>query len=67
MKDNNSRNLYVSQLNSNLQLKIKNQLTNFFLEELELNQEDVDKELELAMNSRVSDLEDTIDIKKILN
>lgn len=60
------RELYVSQLNNDLQKKIKDHLTKFYLNELELNEDEIKYELELAMNSRVNDLEDTIDIKKIL-
>lgn len=60
------RSLYVAQLEPELQTKIKNHLIDFFKEELELNEEELNEELELAMNSRVSDLEDTIDINKIL-
>lgn len=59
------RGLYVSQLELNLQTKIKNQLIDFFNNELELNESDLKVELELAMNSRISDLEDTIDIIKL--
>lgn len=36
-------------------------------EKLELNDEDLEIELELAMNSRLVDLEDTIDIKKVIH
>ena len=61
------RMLYVSQLDNHLQKKIKDHLTHFYINELELNEEDIKYELELAMNSRVSDLEDTINIKKILH
>lgn len=59
------RNLYVSQLDNHLQKTIKNLLTHFFENELELNREETKQELELAMNSRLSDLEDTIDISRI--
>lgn len=58
------QNLYVSQLNGDLQSLIKKELTLFFKNDLNLNKDNIIKELELAMNSRVSDLEDTIDIKK---
>ena len=61
------RKLYVSQLDNHLQKIIKDHLTHFYLNELELNEEEIKHELELAMNSRVSDLEDTINIKKILH
>lgn len=61
------RSLFISQLEESLQYKIKNQLINYFRKELELNEEELKVELELAMASRVSDLEDTIDIKKIIN
>lgn len=60
------RMLYISQLDNHLQKKIKDHLTQFYINELELKEEEIKYELELAMNSRVNDLEDTIDIKKIL-
>lgn len=60
------RKLYVSQLDNHLQKIIKDHLIQFYKIELELNEEDIKDELELAMNSRLHDLEDTINIKKIL-
>lgn len=61
------RHLYVSQLDFDLQSSIKKELIDFFIEELDLNEAHSKEELDLAMNSRVSDLEDTINIKKILH
>lgn len=61
------RDLYIYQLESDLKTKIKDGLIEFFKEELKLSEEDLRVELELAMNSRVSDLEDTINIDRILH
>jgi len=61
------QNLYVRQLKQELQIKIKDQLIIFFKEDLDLNDDELKNVLELAMNSRINDLEDTIDIKKILS
>lgn len=61
------RNLYVLQLDNSLQLKIKKELTKFFEDELSLEQWEVEKELELAMSSRVSDLENTINIIELID
>lgn len=61
------RSLYVFQLEQDLQTKIENQLIHFFKEELDLNEKNLKIELELAMSSRISDLEDTINIKKVLH
>lgn len=61
------RKLYISQLEDDLQLKIKSELIKYFKENLELSEEDEKIELELAMSSRVSDLEDTININKVIN
>lgn len=61
------RSLYVFQLEQDLQTKIENQLIHFFKEELDLNEKDLKIELELAMSSRISDLEDTINIKEVLH
>lgn len=60
------RKLYVSQSDDNLQKIIKDHLIQFYKIELELNEDEIKEELELAMNSRLHDLEDTINIKKIL-
>lgn len=66
MKYKNLRSSYVLELESDLQTKIKSHLIDFFKNDLDLNEAALSEELELAMHSRVSDLEDTIDIKKIL-
>lgn len=63
----NIKHLYVSQLQPSLQYKIEKELILFYEDTLELNTEDLTVELELAMNSRVSDLADTIDLTKILD
>lgn len=60
-------NLYVVQLKDDLQVKIKNELIFYFKDELGLDEEEIKSELELAMSSRVNDLEDTINIKEIIN
>lgn len=60
------RRLYVSQLDSDFQSLIKYALTKFYKEELELEGDEIKHELDLALNSRVSDLEATINVKKIL-
>lgn len=61
------RKLYVSQLTTQMQNKIKNDLIKYFKEDLELNEIHMQIELEMAMSSRVSDLEDTINIEYIIN
>lgn len=61
------RDLYIIQLPIDLQKKIKDELIKYFKVELDLQDENVEQELELAMSSRVGDLEDTINIKKIIN
>lgn len=58
---------YVVQLSKKKQEMIKKDLKTFFITELNLNDQEVQKELELAMNSKLTDLEDSIDINQYIN
>lgn len=53
---------FIVQLDNQMQEQIKKDLKNFFKEELNLSDEEMEEQLELAMNSRLVDLEDSIDI-----
>lgn len=61
------KNRYIIQLEIELQNIIKSKLISYYKEELELGKEDIEIELEMAMNSRLIDLEDTIDINQLIN
>lgn len=66
-RNDNVRQKYITQLDKKLQIKIEEKLLSYFETELELSPDDVEIELELAMNSRIYDLEDTININEIIN
>lgn len=53
---------FIVQLDNQIQEQIKKDLKTFFKEELSLTDEEMEEQLELAMNSRLVDLEDSIDI-----
>jgi len=61
------KNKYIIQLDSNYQIEIRNKLHLFFKKDLDLLDKEIEKELELAMNSRLSDIEEIIDITKYIN
>ena len=60
------RGKYIIELDDILQVQIKEKLFAFYREELELSDEEIEEELERAMNSRLGDLEDTIDVSAYL-
>jgi hypothetical protein len=59
------KNQFISTLSNETQENIKKDLILAFTE-LELTQEEIQETLENALNSRLSDLEDTININKYL-
>lgn len=58
---------YVIQLDNCEQIQIKKDLKDFFENELDLTDEEIKDELDLAMSSRLSDLEDSIDISPYID
>lgn len=58
---------YVIQLNDCEQNQIKKDLKIFFKNELGLVDEELENELDLAMSSRLIDLEDSIDINPYID
>lgn len=58
---------YVIQLNENKQKQIKEDLKKYFKEDLNLTNQEIEEELELAMSSRLVDLEDSIDINQYID
>lgn len=58
---------FIIQLDESIQKQIRNDLNLFFKEELELKDEEISKELELAMSGRLVDLENSIDINCYIN
>lgn len=58
---------FIAQLDKYKQNQIKQDLKFFLKEELELTDEEMEKELELAMSSRLSDLKESIDINPYIN
>lgn len=61
------KSLYIFQLKNSLQSDIQSRLIKYYKEELNLNEDEIKTELELAMSSRLSDLEDSIDVNAIMN
>ncbi|MFS1518533.1 hypothetical protein V1503_19030 [Bacillus sp. SCS-151] len=59
------KTMYVNQLSNETQEQIKNDLIQA-LSQLQLDTEELNESIEDAMNSRLVDLEDTIDIKKYI-
>lgn len=58
---------FIAQLDKYKQNQIKQDLKFFLKEELELTDKEMEKELELAMSSRLSDLKESIDINPYIN
>lgn len=58
------KNKYIIQLNDKLQNEIEVKLRQFYKEELDLTEQEIEEELELAMSGRIIDLEETIDISQ---
>lgn len=62
-------NKYISSLNLNTQLKIEELIKESLEENYEFNQSELEEHIENGMNSRISDLSETIDsciLNKIL-
>lgn len=54
-------NKYISSLNLNTQLKIEELIKESLEENYEFNQSELEEHIENGMNSRISDLSETID------